>query len=78
MSLGKLFLRMLGHECEKPVVAIRFSRAVLCLDCNFITESKNDHCERCGAKDGALLMIGTSLGMKLMRVGILLGMRTKL
>lgn len=62
MDLGKILLRMIGHECEKPAAAIRFSRATLCLDCNFITESKNDHCDRCGAKGGALLRIGVSLG----------------
>jgi hypothetical protein len=37
----------------KPIAAtqiIPLSRAILCLDCNCITEATNEHCLACGSK----------------------------
>lgn len=46
----RFLLKLMGHEFPNQLMAIRYSRAVLCLACDWVTESKNDHCEKCGAK----------------------------
>ena len=66
--IARFILRLLGHECPKPVLAIKFSRATLCLDCDCITESKNDHCDHCHASGGALLRLGTPIGVEAVRL----------
>jgi hypothetical protein len=46
----RYLLKLLGHECPKPGPAvIPYSRAVLCLSCDKVTESTNDHCIACAA-----------------------------
>ena len=48
-------------ERYEPPAVIQFSRATLCLDCDFLSESKNDHCIHCGSSGGSLLRLGTPL-----------------
>lgn len=48
-------------ERYEPPAVIQFSRATLCLDCDCLTESTNDHCVHCHASGGSLLRLGTPL-----------------
>ena len=68
--IQRFLLWVIGHRCL-PVArpAIRFSRATLCMDCNVITESTNDHCQSCGAAGGSLLRLGGALDGR-ERVGV--------
>jgi hypothetical protein len=57
--IERFLLWLAGHRCPTQAPpAIRFNRATLCLDCNWITESQNDHCDRCSAAGGSLLRLG--------------------
>jgi hypothetical protein len=59
----ELFLLwLIGHRCPvQAPPAIPFNRATLCLDCSWITDSRNDHCEKCGSCGGSLLFLGGAL-----------------
>ena len=60
--IRKLLLDLLGHRCApSPIAVIPFSRATLCLACDCITESKNDHCEFCKASGSSLLRLGATV-----------------
>lgn len=54
--LDKILRWWFGPEFAQPVPAsIPFAYAVLCLDCDHITASKNNHCDHCGANGAALM-----------------------
>lgn len=41
-----------------PPAVIPFSKATLCLACDCLTESRNDHCIYCAADGASLLRLG--------------------
>lgn len=46
-------------ELYEPLSVIRYSLATVCMNCEMVTESRNDHCVHCGAPGYCLINLST-------------------